>query len=197
MYYTRSTIKRIWHILLMNIIKLFGNYYLWIVLLFLCFLIQFFQLEAVFRFDRPLIMQGEVWRLLSGHLTHLNWTHFLLNMAGVGMIAFFFSHYRPPRYWGIAIIFIAIMTSAGLLLDQQLDRYVGFSGVLHGLFIIGGRLEMTRYRLSGIVVLLVLVGKLMWEQFYGAMPGSEMMIDGRVAVNSHLLVCSDALQKAE
>ena len=171
---------------LMNIIKLFGNYYLWIVLLFLCFLIQFFQLEAIFRFDRQLIMQGEVWRLISGHLTHLNWTHFLLNMTGVGMVAFFFSHYRPVSFWGMAIIFIAIMTSAGLLLDQQLDRYVGFSGVLHGLFIIGGRLEMTRYRLSGIVVLLVLVGKLMWEQFYGAMPGSEMMINGHVAVNSHL-----------
>ncbi|HED33631.1 MAG TPA: rhombosortase [Gammaproteobacteria bacterium] len=156
------------------------------VLFCLCFFIQFFQLEGWFRFDRQLIEQWQLWRLLSGHLTHLNWSHFWLNMAGMFMVAYFFSEYKTTGYWAGALLFIALGCSAGLMLDNQLDRYVGLSGVLHGLFIIGGRWELTRHKASGAVLLVLIVGKLIWEQLYGALPGSESMTGGRVAVNAHL-----------
>ncbi len=171
---------------IMNSFNKLRNLNLWIVLIFLCFLIQFFSLSAVFRFDRELIGQGEIWRLISGHLTHLNWTHLVLNMLGVAIVAIFFSNYQSTRYWLLAMLFIAISSSLGMLIDGQLERYVGFSSVLHGLFIIGGRLEMSRYKLSGIMLLAVLIAKLLWEQLFGAMPGSESMIEGHVALNSHL-----------
>ncbi len=170
----------------MNSFNKLRNLNLWIVLIFLCFLIQFFSLSSVFRFDRELIEQGEIWRLISGHLTHLNWTHLLLNMLGVVIVVVFFSSYRSSLYWFVAMVFIGFFSSLGLLIDQQLEYYVGFSSVLHGLFIIGGRLEMSRYKLSGSVLLAVLVAKILWEQLVGAMPGSESMIEGRVALNSHL-----------
>ncbi len=159
---------------------------LWLVLFFLCFLVQFFQLEAWFRFDRQLIEQWQLWRLLSGHLTHLSWHHFLLNMSGVLMVGFFFASYQPGRYWLMALFFIALACSAGLMLDGQLDRYVGLSGVLHGLFIIGGRWELKHHKASGVVLLALIVGKLIWEQLYGALPGSESLAGGRVAINAHL-----------
>jgi len=72
------------------------------------------------------------------------------------------------------------------MLDMQLVRYVGLSGVLHGLFIIGARWELKRYNLSGVVLLLLIVGKVIWEQINGALPGSESMSGGKVAVNAHL-----------
>jgi rhomboid family GlyGly-CTERM serine protease len=157
---------------------------LWLALIALCFLMQFMQNTAAF--DRSLIEQGEVWRLLSGHFTHLNWSHYGLNMAGVFMLMVFFANYQSSTYWLGAIVFIALLCSAGLMLDMQLNRYVGFSGVLHGLFIIGARFEMRRYKLSGVVLLVLIVAKLIWEQVFGAMPGSEEMTGGRVAVNAHL-----------
>ncbi len=159
---------------------------LWLLLFALCFFIQLFQLEALFRFDRELIEQWQVWRLISGHLTHLNWNHFLLNMAGLAIVTVFFAGYRTPAYWSGALLFIALGISLGLMLDKQLDRYVGLSGVLHGLFIIGGFWEMSRYKVSGAVLLLIVVGKLIWEQLYGALPGSELVSGGRVAINAHL-----------
>ncbi len=174
------------NILLKFNIQILRSYKLWLVLFILCALIQFFELHALLRFDRPLIEQGQWWRLISGHFTHLGWSHFWLNMAGMGLVAVFFSAYQSDRYWAAAIIFISFFCSVGLMLDHQLDRYVGFSGVLHGLFILGGRLEMQRYKLSGMVLLAVIVGKLIWEQMYGALPGSESMTGGRVAVNAHL-----------
>jgi len=157
---------------------------LWLALIALCALMQFMQNTAAF--DRSLIEQGEIWRLLSGHFTHLNWSHFGLNMAGVLMVMVFFANYQSSRYWLGAIVFIALLCSAGLMTDMQLDRYVGFSGVLHGLFIMGARFEMRRYKLSGVVLLVLIVAKLIWEQVFGAMPGSEEMTGGRVAVNAHL-----------
>jgi len=170
----------------MNIMHKLRSYKLWIVLLLLCFLIQLLHLSPLFRFDRQLIEQWQIWRVISAHLTHLNWSHYLLNMAGLGMVAVFFSNYRSTAYWIGALFFISLVCSAGMLVDNQLDRYVGFSGVLHGLFIIGGRWEMQRYKLSGVMLLVIIIGKLIWEQVYGALPGSESMTGGRVAINAHL-----------
>ena len=170
----------------MKILHKLRAYKLWLVLLILCFLIQLLHLEPRLRFDRQLIEQWQVWRLITGHLTHLNWSHFLLNMAGLSMVAIFFSSYKSTRYWIDALLFISLVCSVGMLLDNQLDRYVGFSGVLHGLFIIGARWEMKHYTASGAVLLVIIVGKLIWEQRYGALPGSESMTGGRVAINSHL-----------
>ncbi len=170
----------------MSILTKLGSYKLWLVLFLICFLIQLLALAQMLRFDRQLIEQWQLWRLISGHFTHLNWNHFLLNMAGLSMVAFFFGAYKSILYWLLALIFITLFCSAGMMLDQQFDRYVGLSGVLHGLFIIGGRWEMRRYRISGVVLLVMIVGKLIYEQMYGALPGSESMTGGRVAINAHL-----------
>lgn len=168
------------------ILQYIRRHKLWLVLITLCLLVQLLQLHEWLRFDRVLIHQGEYWRMLTAHLTHLGWNHLVLNMAGLAIIMLFFGHYQSSFYWSTAMLWLALLCSAGLLLDGQLQRYVGLSGVLHGLFIIGGRLEYRRYRLSGLVLLLLLTGKLIWEQLYGALPGSESMAGGRVAVNAHL-----------
>ena len=170
----------------MNILYKLRTYKLWLVLFILCFTIQLLHLEPFFRFDRQLIEKWQLWRLISGHLTHLNWSHFLLNMVGLSMVAVFFSSYKSNSYWIEALLALSLVCSVAMLLDNQLDRYVGFSGVLHGLFIIGGRWEMKRYKVSGAVLLTIIIGKIIWEQKFGALPGSESMTGGRVAVNAHL-----------
>lgn len=162
------------------------EYIPWLILCAVCLLIQWLHLGETFLFNRTLIEQGQIWRLLTAHLTHLNWNHLWLNMAGVFMVAVFFGRYVSNRYWLISIVFISLICSAGLMLDQRLENYVGFSGVLHGLFIIGARFELTRYKASGIVLLVLIIGKLIWEQLVGSLPGSEEITGGRVAVNAHL-----------
>lgn len=151
-----------------------------------CFLIQFLQLVEWFNFDRQLILEGQWWRLISAHFTHSSWWHFNLNMAGLLMVMMFFSGYRSGRFWMAAIALLSLLISLGLMLDQQLDRYVGFSGVLHGLFVIGGYYEYRRYKWSGLILLLLIAAKLLWEQTLGPLPGSESMLQGRVAINAHL-----------
>jgi membrane associated rhomboid family serine protease len=71
-----------------------------------------------------------------------------------------------------------------LLLMPHLQWYVGLSGVLHGLLTAGAvawwRLEDRRLTL---VLWLILLTKLTWEQWHGALPLSG---DLNVIVNAHL-----------
>jgi len=59
--------------------------------------------------------------------------------------------------------------------------------VLHGLFLYGALREIRFYPLSGYVLVTVLLAKLGWEFFNGALPGSEEMVNGRVLTDAHLL----------
>jgi len=163
------------------------NHVLWLFLFVICFSLQSAGLVSTFQFDRALIDQGQYWLLLTGHLVHLNWTHWALNMAGLVVVAVFFSLYGNILNWLFVLLFSALVTGLGLYWFQpELSWYVGLSGVLHGLFIYGAIRETRFYPFSGYVLLLLLAGKLFWEYMNGPLPGSEQMTGGRVLVEAHL-----------
>ncbi len=162
------------------------SYGFWLVLLAVCFFIQLMGLSNDFRFDRGLIDQGHFWLLISGHLAHLNWSHLGLNMAGLILVAVFFGRYISVLQWLLLCLFSALWVGLGLYwFNNEIQRYVGMSGVLHGFFIVGAWYEYRRYPLSGGVLLLLIIAKLIWEQLAGALPGSESMTGGHVVVDAH------------
>ncbi len=163
------------------------NHVLWLFLFIICFSLQSAGLVSTFQFDRGLIDQGQYWLLLTGHLVHLNWMHWGLNMAGLVIVAVFFSLYGSILDWLFVLLFTAIVTGLGLYwFHPELIWYVGLSGVLHGLFVYGAIREIRFYPFSGYVLVLLLAGKLFWEYMNGALPGSEQMTGGRVLVEAHL-----------
>lgn len=163
------------------------NHVLWLFLFVICFSLQSAGLASTFQFDRALIDQGQYWLLLTGHLVHLNWTHWALNMAGLAIVAVFFSLYGSMLDWLFVLLFSAIVIGLGLYwFHPELGWYVGLSGVLHGLFIYGAIREIRFYPFSGYILLLLLTAKLFWEYMNGALPGSEEMTGGRVLVEAHL-----------
>lgn len=139
------------------------------------------------RYGRSEILDGEVWRLLTAHFVHLGWRHTLMNMAAWILIWFIFRQAVSERYWLIAILVCSLGVSAGLwFANPPLRWYVGFSGTLHGLFVIGALaharagLQLERW------LLVLLAAKLGWEQWHGAMPGSAEFAGGPVVVDAHL-----------
>jgi len=164
------------------------SHILWLILFLLSFLLQAFDWVDSWRFSRELVEQGEVWRLFTGHIVHLNWSHWALNMAGLSIVAFFFSSHASLKQWLSVIIVSACVINAGLWFWLPGVRsYVGLSGVLHGLFLYGALREIRFYPASGYVLTTVLIAKLIWEFFNGALPGSEQMTGGRVLTEAHLL----------
>ena len=160
---------------------------LWLGLIVLCVLLQWFDTITVLRYDRNLVLAGEWYRMLSGNFVHLNASHLLMNILGIALVLVFFATHLKTSQWLILIIFSSLFVSVSLqLFNPSVLRYVGLSGVLHGLFIAGAVIEIRRFPVSGWLLSAILVAKLVWEQLNGAMPGSESMIKGNVLVDSHL-----------
>jgi rhomboid family GlyGly-CTERM serine protease len=168
-------------------LRLLAPFTVWLGLFGVCLALYLADAPQLLRYDRNMIAQGEIWRIFTGHLLHLNWPHFWLNMGGVLMVAVFFSKDCTPLQWLGLIVFSCLVISAGLYwFDPGMFWYMGLSGVLHGLFIVGAWFERRRFALSGNVLLLLLAGKLVYEQIGGGLGSSEALIGARVAVDAHL-----------
>ena len=140
-----------------------------------------------FRYDRDAIADGAAWRLVSGHLVHLSWGHFFLNMAGLGLVWLLVGRALGTVQWLLGTAFLVLVIDVGFWwLDPNLSWYVGLSGVLHGLLVAGLIAGWHDNPLENTLVLLLVTGKLTYEQWIGPLPGSESTAGGSVVVNAHL-----------
>lgn len=84
------------------------------------------------------VHQGEFWRIITAHLTHLDWPHFAMNMTGMALCLLVYRGDLPAWHWLSSYLFVSIFSSLGLLcIYEDYQRYVGFSDVLHGWILIG------------------------------------------------------------
>lgn len=139
------------------------------------------------RFDRTGIAAGEAWRLLTGHLVHLGVTHALLNLVGLALVWFLVGRSFSARQWLWIITGSVAAIDVGLWFgNPSLEWYVGLSGLLHGMLAAGIVAGLAARSGEAVVLAVVVVGKLAWEQFAGPLPGSEATSGGAVIVDAHL-----------
>ena len=139
------------------------------------------------RLERGLVLD-EPWRLATGQLVHLGWTHLLMNLVGLAVVWWIFGRDLTARQWGAAIAACGLGVGAGLLaFSPGLAWYVGFSGILHGLLAVVVVVRVSR-RPAPLDLLLAaaLVAKLVLERFAGGEAGTAQLIGGAVAVDAHL-----------
>lgn len=149
---------------------------------------------------------AEPWRLLTGHIVHINWTHAVINAAAWWIVARLYAPELRPWRQAAVVLASALCISVGLAtLHPTIAWYRGFSGVLHALFFAGGVQWLitslrTSMRSTGTLdvrhlwlpVVLVLGGaiKVLVEQPTGsATPFAEWLGAGTVP-QSHLIGAS-------
>jgi rhomboid family GlyGly-CTERM serine protease len=139
-------------------------------------------------YQRSEIANGQWWRLITGHLVHMNLWHLGMNLTGFVLCWLFFPDLLTRRRLWLWLGLSIPLVSAGFwFLDPGSRGYVGFSGVLHGLLVMCLLTGLSGHpRLHGVMLALV-VGRLTWEQ----MPGYNVnylvdTIGGSVYVNAHL-----------
>lgn len=143
--------------------------------------------RAALRYDRLAIADGEFWRLVTGHFTHLGSTHLLLNLAGLVLVWLLVGRYLSTGRWIVVLaIALAVTSAAFWFVDTGLLWYVGLSGLLHGLLVAGALAGFRVLPAESAIIVLIVFGKLAWEQMAGPIPGSESVSGGAVVVNAHL-----------
>lgn len=139
------------------------------------------------RYDRAAVLAGEYWRLVTGHLVHLGWSHLWLNVAALIVLGSLFGDTLRRRDWVASGLAAAAAIDVGLfLLEPTIGWYVGLSGVLHGFMAAGAARLVIQGDVFGTVLALGLVGKLVYEQVAGPLPFTASSTGGPVVVAAHL-----------
>ncbi|UTV26922.1 rhombosortase [Photobacterium atrarenae] len=142
-------------------------------------------IQAWLAWDRQAIQAGEMWRILTGNLTHTNWPHMLMNTLALAIISFIFrAHVHLKSYTTLILGLSAVVGIA--ILASDIHWYAGLSGVLHGLFAWGVVKDIQARQKGGWLLLLGLGVKVGWEQVVGGSASSEALIGARVAIEAHL-----------
>lgn len=140
-------------------------------------------------FDRSAINSGQLWRLFSGHFVHLSPMHMFGNALGVILLGYIAGKYLNNKLGVFLLAWCVLVVGIGLYgYADYLQRYVGLSGVLHGLLLVAPFVSKFYSRRIACAFFVVIVSKVTWEQssFYDDMAMLNM-IGGRVEANAHLL----------
>lgn len=122
-------------------------------------------------YDRSAILNGEAWRLLTGHLVHLDWNHFVLNVAallGLGYLIETDTQNGRRNLLAVLGASIAAIGAALLVFHPATILYAGLSGALNGLFAFVCLQFFARTR-SWVWIALLAGGvfKIAWESAFG------------------------------
>ena len=141
----------------------------------------------LFAYDRNQLNDFQLWRLITGHFLHTNTTHLLLNTVGLALLWALHGHYYKTPHYLIQFIVLCLGTAIGLyLFAEKMQWYVGLSGVLHGLFVIGAYFDIRQKFRTGWLMLVAVLLKVVHEQIFGANEDIAELIAANVAIDAHL-----------
>ncbi len=161
----------------------------WDTAIALVVLMLLFQLlgQELLRFQFNWLELAEFWRLVTAHFVHTNWIHLALNVAGLLLCVAIckpqWSLVQWLVYHGILSVGISLLLT---LRNPELNWYVGYSGLLFGLYVIGAIDLFQRDRLISLLVLVFILGKVGLEQMSDLKVTNDELIGTPVIVDAHL-----------
>ena len=94
------------------------------------FIFNFPELSAFLIYDRAAIAHGEIWRLITGNLVHLSFTHLAYNLVAF-LIAGMIIEIRGYRFFATLCLSTAIFIGMILfVVEPAMYFYAGLSGVV-------------------------------------------------------------------
>ncbi len=104
------------------------------IVLFVVFLMTLQELEEKLVFNRSLILEGELWRLWTGHLIHENALHLWMNItAAILIYLVFLADIETRKLFYSLIVFLLLLGPSIFWGLPQIEWYSGLSASLHAL----------------------------------------------------------------
>ena len=131
-------------------------------------------------YDRAAVLDGQLWRLLTGHLVHLDGRHLAYNLGALGCLGYLYETAADggSRRLLAAILGPAAIAVSGLLLLAAPATlfYCGLSALLNALY---AAVAVSFWRQSGKAVWLLLIpaglAKIAWEAMNGPIFSSGLV----------------------
>jgi len=161
----------------------------WFILGLLCLIIYAITADSITTVDynRELIINGEYWRLLSGNFNHTNIYHLLLNVTALAVIGGLHYRYYSSGTFILLILLLSLGVGVGiLLLSPGTQLYVGLSGILHGIIIVGAIIDVSKRYYSGYVLIIGTIIKVINEQIFNSPVEISQLIEAKVLTEAHL-----------
>jgi len=139
------------------------------------------------RYERRAVLSGEAWRLATGHFVHADAAHLAWNVLGVVLVWWLFAAEYSLLEWCLILLASTVAIDLGFLYAMpELEWYVGFSGVLHGLMAAGLLSWLVRVRDPlTLSVTVLFAAKLAWEHLVGPLPFTAASIHLPVIHEAH------------
>ena len=157
-------------------------------LIVLSTLLAWLGMNNELEFNRPLIEQGQLWRLFTSQFVHANWIHLGLNCAGISLIWLLHGEYTTPKQYSFNIALLALWCGLGVYwFCPTIIIYTGLSALLHGVIVWGAIKDVTVGLKSGYILFIGVWIKLILEQVNGPSAEIGQLIQSTVAVDAHLI----------
>ena len=157
-------------------------------LIVLSTLLAWLGMNNELEFNRPLIEQGQLWRLFTSQFVHANWIHLGLNCAGISLIWLLHGEYTTSKQYSFNIALLALWCGlGGYWVCPTIIIYTGLSALLHGVIVWGAIKDVTVGLKSGYILFIGVWIKLILEQVNGPSAEIGQLIQSTVAVDAHLI----------
>ncbi|WP_064664137.1 rhombosortase [Pseudoalteromonas sp. MQS005] len=157
-------------------------------LIVLSTLLAWLGMNNELEFNRPLIEQGQLWRLFTSQFVHANWIHLGLNCAGIALIWLLHGEYTTSKQYSFNIALLALWCGLGVYwFCPTIIIYTGLSALLHGVIVWGAIKDVTVGLKSGYILFIGVWIKLILEQVNGPSAEIGQLIQSTVAVDAHLI----------
>ncbi len=139
------------------------------------------------RYQKNWLDSNEWWRILTAHWVHVNWIHFLLNAAGLLLCV----SITTPQWTILRWFVYQLILSLGIsllfsLLNPELGWYVGYSGILYGIFMLAAFDLYLRDKIIAVLLAAAIVIKITIEQSGELNLTTSDIIGTPVVVDAHL-----------
>jgi rhomboid family GlyGly-CTERM serine protease len=97
-------------------------------------------------FDRSAILQGEIWRVITGHWVHSDLEHAAWDITVFIMLGYLLVSSGQPQLYRCLLASMVIVSMYILLFMPGLELYCGLSGILNTMLVVVLRDIWLRYR---------------------------------------------------
>lgn len=142
--------------------------------------------ESVFRLETT-IQFPELWRLITAHFIHLNAVHAAMNALGLLLCLLIAPRCRDfPWFSTVCLLAVAISIGLIALFPHELP-YVGFSGVLYGLYAAVMVPAALKLRVEAVVIYLGIAAWLSLQWLGQNTVTDGTLIGGRLVAAAHVI----------